>query len=68
MKLDRRNLPDSDFALPKTRQYPIPDPLHARLALGEARANATASERKQIAEAIRKRYPQMAAEADELAA
>jgi hypothetical protein len=68
MKLDRRNLPDSDFALPKTRQYPIPDPLHARLALGEAKANATGAERKQIGRAIRKRYPQMAAEADELAA
>jgi hypothetical protein len=68
MKLDRRNLPDSDFALPKTRQYPIPDPLHARLALGEAKANATAAERKRIAQAIRNRYPQMAAEADESAA
>ena len=64
MKLDRRNLPDSDFALPKTRQYPIPDPLHARLAMGEAKANATGAERKQIAQAIRER----SAEADELAA
>jgi hypothetical protein len=36
--------------------------------LGEAKANATPAERKQIARAIRKRYPQMAAEADELAA
>ena len=68
MNLDRRNLPNSDFARPKTRQYPIPDPLHARLALGEAKANATPAERKQIARAIRKRYPQMAAEADDLAA
>jgi len=61
-------LPNSDFALPKTRQYPIPDPLHARLALGEAKANATPAEQKQIARAIRKRYPPMAAEADDLAA
>jgi hypothetical protein len=68
MKLDRRNLPESDFALPKTRQYPIPDALHARLALGEARANANAPQRKQIAKAIAIRYPEMRQEADDLAA
>ncbi|HEY7336808.1 MAG TPA: hypothetical protein VH639_18075 [Bryobacteraceae bacterium] len=67
MKLDRRTLSDSDFALPKSRQYPIPDALHARLAIGEAKANAKPSERKQIAQAIRKRYPDMRAEADQLA-
>ena len=67
MNLDRRKLADADFALPNQRRYPIPDRLHARLAIGEARKWASAGERKQIAKAIKKRYPDMRTEADGLA-
>lgn len=67
MNLDRRKLPAADFALPDTRSYPIPDMLHAHLAIDEAKKWASASERKLIAKAIKKRYPDMRAEADDLA-
>jgi len=68
MKLDRRKLADSDFALPGQRMYPIPDQLHAHLAIDEAKKWANAAERKKIAKAITKRYPDLTPEASGLAA
>jgi hypothetical protein len=67
MTLDRRKLPAADFALPDKRSYPIPDKLHAHLAIDEAKKWANASERKLIAKAIKKRYPELRPEADDLA-
>ena len=37
MKLDRSKLKLSEFAIPERRAYPIPDRLHARLALEDAK-------------------------------
>ncbi|MBV8846421.1 MAG: hypothetical protein JO307_26750 [Bryobacterales bacterium] len=68
MNLDRRKLPDSDFALPNRRMYPIPDQLHAHLAIDEAKKWASVAERKKIAKAISKRYPDLKPEASGLAA
>lgn len=46
---ERKNLPDSDFALPKKRKYPIYDKAHARNALARvaqepSRKNISATE------------------------
>lgn len=49
----RRALPSSDFGLPKTKGYPMPDKNHARLAKsGASRAlrvgNITPAQKRQI--------------------
>jgi hypothetical protein len=52
----RAALPDKDFALPKLREYPIPDAGHAKAAL---RDMTHESKRNQAAirAAVRKRFP-----------
>lgn len=52
----RKALPASDFALPKTRQYPMPDRLHAGLALGRAKGKP---EFAAVKAAVCKRYSTM---------
>ncbi len=55
-KATRGALPSKDFALPKTRQYPIPDRSHAEAALRELH-NASPADRRRIRAAIARRYP-----------
>jgi hypothetical protein len=52
----RDRLPSRDFALPKSRQYPIPDEEHARYALDDMK-HEPARTRNRIVKAIKKRYP-----------
>jgi len=52
----RDALPASDFALPQSREYPIPDASHAEDALRDLH-NATPKQQEQIRRAIRDRYP-----------
>jgi hypothetical protein len=55
-KVERDRLPDSEFALPEKRQYPIPDRYHAELALGDLH-NASLKDQVRIRQAIRKKFP-----------
>jgi hypothetical protein len=55
-KAERDRLPDSEFALPEKRQYPIPDRYHAELALRDLQA-ASLNDQVRIRQAIRKRFP-----------
>ena len=52
-------LPAKDFALPKLREYPIPDRGHAEQALREIH-NATPTQQAEIRAAIAKRFPDLA--------
>ena len=63
MKLDRKNLPASDFAIPERRAYPIPDKLHARLALDDVKRDPKARERARVRLAVAQRFPELAQEA-----
>jgi hypothetical protein len=55
----RKALPARDFALPKTRQYPIQDQEHARYALSDM-GHETAKVQQQIKERVEARYPGLA--------
>lgn len=55
----RNDLPDSSFALPDDRAYPIDTPERARAALARVVANGTPEEIRQVRAAVRRRYPDM---------
>jgi len=65
---ERRDLPNSDFALPGrgkgpegkgSGSYPIPDRAHARAALSRASANASPSEQAEIRRKVHAKFPGM---------
>ena len=57
----RRNaLPDSAFALPDTREYPVQDHGHAVAALSRVAANGTPEEKTKVRAAVRSRFKDMA--------
>jgi hypothetical protein len=58
---ERRKLPNSAFAIPAKRAYPIPDESHARDALREVKANGTAAEQRQVRIGVARRYPNLEA-------
>lgn len=56
-KLDakkRNSLPDSSFALPRERKYPMEDESHARNALSRSSGKP---EEKEVKAKVHKRYP-----------
>lgn len=53
----RKNLPSSDFGLPKQRKYPIEDKAHARNALARVPANGTPAQKAKVKAAVHKKYP-----------
>lgn len=53
----RAALPDSDFALPKERKYPIDTIERARNAISRASANGTEAEKKAVRAAVHRKYP-----------
>jgi hypothetical protein len=55
-KAERDRLPDTEFALPEKRQYPIPDRYHAELALRDLH-DASLKDQVRIRQAIRKKFP-----------
>lgn len=57
----RKGLPDSDFALPETREYPIHDREHGANALSRVQQNGTPEERRKVKAAVCKRYPDLPA-------
>lgn len=52
----RKNLPRSAFAYPKSRSYPIHDLRHARAALARAAQRGTKGTYAHVAAAVRRRY------------
>jgi hypothetical protein len=56
---DRNELPDSDFAMPETRDYPIEDHGHAVAALSRVEANGTQEEKAQVRSAVRRKFKSM---------
>lgn len=63
MKLDRSRMKRSEFAIPETRSYPIPDRLHARLALDDANRDANPRTRARVRRAVSQRFPELAVDA-----
>lgn len=62
LKAKKRNsLPDSSFALPSQRKYPIHDREHGANALARVTQNGTPAERKTVKAAVCKRYPDLPA-------
>lgn len=57
-QLERDRLPRSQFALPATRQYPIPDRYHAELAL-RAMKHESRDTQWRIRQAIREKFPDL---------
>lgn len=55
----RDKLPDSSFALPSQRAYPIHDENHARSALQLVAQHGTPEEKSKVRAAVRRRYPNM---------
>jgi hypothetical protein len=60
---DRRKIKPSNFAVKSKTQghkYPIHDEKHARLALAMVRMHGTPHEKRQVYQAVAKKYPQLA--------
>jgi len=56
----RKGLPAVAFAVDgKLRKYPIPDRRHAINALARVRAHGTPAERKEVEDAVCKKYPDL---------
>jgi hypothetical protein len=56
---ERKALPDSEFAIPSKRAYPIHDLNHARNAISRVSQNGTDKEKEAVRKAVYKRYPQL---------
>lgn len=52
----RKNLPESDFALPGGR-YPVNDPSHARNALARVSQYGTSEEKAEVRAKVHRKYP-----------
>ena len=55
----RKELPDSAFAIPEKRKYPIHDLAHARNALARVAAFGTSEEKARVVGAVCKKYPEL---------
>jgi hypothetical protein len=53
----RNSLPESSFAIPEDRAYPIHDRAHARNALARVSQHGTPEEKKKVRAAVGRRYP-----------
>jgi len=53
----RRRLPDSAFAIPERRAYPIHDIEHARNALARVAQHGTPEEKRRVRRAVKRRFP-----------
>lgn len=54
---ERQRLPDSDFAIPSKRKYPIENKAHARNALARVAQKGTPSEIKEVRMKVHHKYP-----------
>ncbi len=53
---ERHRLPNSDFAIPETRAYPIQDRGHAMAALSEVAQHGSPEEQRRVRAAVHARY------------
>ena len=53
----RRKIPTSKFAIKRGRKYPIDTPKRARVALGLVGMHGTATQKRQVRAAVRRKYP-----------
>jgi hypothetical protein len=60
----RKNLPDSAFAIPSQRAYPIMDKAHAVDALARVKVNGTPQQKAQVRAAVKRRYPDLPSSQD----
>jgi hypothetical protein len=58
-KKTRDSLDASEFAIPETRSYPIPDLIHARVALSLVKMHGTPEQQAKVRAAIAKKYPDL---------
>jgi 2'-5' RNA ligase len=63
---DRKNLKDSDFAIPESRSYPIHDASHARAALSRVAQFGSDDEKRRVRAAVKRRYPDVVQKATDL--
>lgn len=56
---ERKKLPDSAFALPKKRKYPIFDLSHARNALSRASQFGSPSVKKKVRKKVHREFPKI---------
>ncbi len=70
---ERRDLPDSDFALPgkgegpegkQAGSYPIPDEAHARSALSRVAQHGTPEEQAKVRAAVKRKFPDIQQDED----
>jgi len=62
---ERQRLPDSAFAIPEERKYPIHDEAHAKNALARVAQFGTPEERRRVREAVYRRYPHLKKQREE---
>lgn len=53
----RKRMKATSFALPGQKKYPIPDKTHARMALAMVAAHGTATEKRKVRAAVKKKFP-----------
>ena len=56
----RKALPTKDFALEKSRAYPIEDKSHARNALARVSQHGSPAQKKEIRREVKAKYPGIA--------
>lgn len=55
----RNAMPKSQFAIPATREYPIPDKAHAVDALARVDKNGTPQQKAQVRAAVKRKFPDL---------
>jgi hypothetical protein len=55
----RKNLPDSSFAIPSKRKYPINDIAHGRNALARVAQHGTPAEKATVRRKVYSKYPSL---------
>ena len=55
----RNKLPDSAFAIPEKRAYPVEDKAHARNALARVRRFGTPKEKAEVCKVVSQRFPEI---------
>lgn len=55
----RKDLPDSAFALPDERKFPIPDADHARNALARVQQSGSPEQIRKVKRAVHRKFPKI---------
>jgi hypothetical protein len=55
----RMDLPDTSFAVPETRKYPVTDESHARNALSRVAQHGSPEEKSAVNRAIKAKFPDL---------